>query len=220
MIRINLLPQKRARRGVAKATKAPGTDAAAREMALGIGSLLAAAALVFFFLDMPTRSAIADYKHKTESLKKSIADAKVALAGYDVMQAEEADAVKKIQSINRLLEAKVVPAHVLHELGLILNNQSPTMTVRMRDLIKSDPNKRWQNDWDPNHVWLRSFVDTGGKFKLEGGAQSKEDVTQLSKRLAASVYFVDVTPEGGERVTDLESGLNYYKFTISGKVAY
>jgi hypothetical protein len=57
-------------------------------------------------------------------------------------------------------------------------------------------------------------------FKLEGGAQTESDVAQLSKRLAASVHFLDVSPSGGERVTDQASGVNYYKFTITGRVAY
>jgi hypothetical protein len=84
----------------------------------------------------------------------------------------------------------------------------------------SDPNKRFQPDWDPAHVWMTSFVDTAGVFRLDGGAQSESDVTQLSKRLAASVYFMDVTPAGGDRMLDRESGLQYYKFTITGRVAY
>jgi hypothetical protein len=67
---------------------------------------------------------------------------------------------------------------------------------------------------------MSSFIDTNGSFKLEGGAQSESDVTQLSKRLAASVYFLDVTPAGGERVVDRETNLNYYRFTITGRLAY
>ncbi len=94
------------------------------------------------------------------------------------------------------------------------------MTEQMAKQVENDPNKKIQQDWDPQHVWLTGFTDTAGTFKLEGGAQSKEDVTQLSKRLAASVYFENVTPQSGDRVNDKESGLNYYKFTITGKVAY
>ncbi|HEX4418399.1 MAG TPA: PilN domain-containing protein, partial [Kofleriaceae bacterium] len=124
-------------------------------------------------------------------------------------------------SIRRLLGAKVVPAHVLHELGeILMQNKNPTMTAEMGKRITSDPNKRFQADWDASHVWLSAFTDTGGEFKLEGGAESESDVTQLSKRLAASVYFEDVTPAGGERVADATTGANYYKFTITGKVAY
>ena len=121
--------------------------------------------------------------------------------------------------------AALLGAHVLHELGKIMTpNQLPTMTEDMARRtgagLESDPNKRFQLDWDPNHVWLLGYTDTDGVFKLEGGAQAESDVTQLAKRLAASVYFLDVSPAGGERVADATSGLNYYKFTITGKVAY
>jgi hypothetical protein len=94
------------------------------------------------------------------------------------------------------------------------------MTSDMVKRTTSDPNKKFQQDWDPTHVWLSGFSDNNGVFRLEGGAQSESDVTQLSKRLAASVHFFDVTPSGGERVTDQTSGVDYYKFTITGRVAY
>jgi Tfp pilus assembly protein PilN len=136
------------------------------------------------------------------------------------MKAGKEAAYAKIQSINRLLTAKVVPANVLHELGQIMSVRGPTMTEQMAKLVDSDSNKKIQQDWDPQHVWLTAFDDKGGSFRLEGGAQSKEDVTQLSKRLAASVYFEQVTPQSGDRVNDKDSGLSYYKFTITGKVAY
>jgi len=105
-----------------------------------------------------------------------------------------------------------------------LTREGPTMT---EDMVKragngpeSDPNKRFAADWDTTHVWVSSFTDAAGAFKLEGGAQAESDVTQLSKRLGASVYFQDVAPTGGERVADRDTGLNYYKFTITGKVVY
>jgi hypothetical protein len=84
----------------------------------------------------------------------------------------------------------------------------------------SDPNKQFQADWDASHVWMTGFSDASGLFKLEGGAQSENDVAQFAKRLAASAYFGDVAPAGGERITDTVSGANYYRFTITGKVAY
>ncbi len=215
MIKINLLPQRRAKR--AAATR---TDNAAKEMALGVGALVGAGALLFFLVDMPLRKELRDLNQSNEDLQGEIATKQQNLVGYTELQKEEADAIVKIQSITRLLDAKVVPANVLHELGQILTNAGPTMTARMAKLTESDSNKGFQTDWDPTHVWLSGFADTGGVFKLEGGAQSKDDVTQLSKRLAASAYFSDVVPSGGERVTDVENGLSYYKFTITGKVAY
>ena len=43
---------------------------------------------------------------------------------------------------------------------------------------------------------------------------------QLAKRLQASIYFQNVAPSREERVADRETGINYYHFTITGKVAY
>jgi len=221
MIKINLLPQKRAKRAAA----APGAGEANRQFMVGVAALAAAAAVVFLAVDRPRRSKISDLRASNEQLQGQIAEKRKQLVGYEEMKKAKADAEKRAQAINRLVQAKVVPAHVLHELGEILTqNRLPAMTEEMRKKVGngpgSDPNKRFQLDWDPTKVWLSGFTDKDGVFKLEGGAQSESDVTQLSKRLAASVYFDDVTPAGGERVVDRERGINYYRFTITGKVAY
>ena len=227
MIKINLLPQKRAKQRQGRGTGVPTPDdAASKHMLLGIGALLGLAALVFFVFDMPLRNEKGDLDASSEALKPQIAEKKTQLVGYPEMQKAETDALTKIGSINRLQDAKVVPANVLHELGKILMytgpmvRRGPTMTKLMSKATDIDPNKTFQQDWDPTHVWLSTFTDNSGTFKLEGGAQSRDDVTQLSKRLAASIYFIDVVPSSGDRVVDTESNLSYYKFTITGKLAY
>ena len=226
MIKINLLPQKRAKlRAAAGGPASASADAGAKQFALGIGALAAAAVVVFFVVDKPRRDKIASYEKAMVDLGSQIAEKRKQLVGYEEMKKAKADAEQRAGAITRLMAAKVVPAHVLHELGEILTqNRLPAMTEDMRKKVGngpgSDPNKRFQLDWDPTKVWLSGYTDTGGVFKLEGGAQSESDVTQLSKRLAASVYFLDVTPAGGERVVDRERGLNYYRFTITGRIAY
>jgi Tfp pilus assembly protein PilN len=217
MIKINLLPQKRAKRAQAVASTG---DGGTKQFMLGVGGLAAAAVLVFLVLDMPIRSEKSDFEQKSRQIAGEVASKRKKLEGYETLKAEEANAVIKIQSINRLLTAKVVPANVLHELGQIMSVRGPTMTEQMAKQVESDPNKKIQQDWDPQHVWLTGFTDTAGEFKLDGGAQSKEDVTQLSKRMQASVYFEQVNLDSGDRVFDKDSGLNYYKFAITGKVAY
>lgn len=219
MIRINLLPQKRVKRAAA--------DPSSKQIFVGVGALVAAAAAVFLLVDLPKRDRLAKLREDNTRVQALIRDKTRQLDGYEAMlKAKEEDAARA-EAINRLMLAKVVPAHVLHELGKILTSkEQPTMTAEMRDKVSKpdseggDPNSRFQQDWDPTHVWLLAFNDTNGLFKLEGGAQSESDVTQLSKRLAASVYFEDVATASGERVVDQASGLNYYKFTLTGKVAY
>lgn len=216
MIKINLLPARKAKRQ---------SDPAVRPLVFGVVGLVAAAAAVLLLVDRPRRSELAQLDKDNADLQQEINLKREKLKGYPELLAAEAEAEKRVQSITRLIQAKVVPAHVLHELGEILTEHhlptmSEDMTKKTGNGPESDPNKRFQMDWDPTHVWLTSFIDSGGAFKMEGGAQAESDVTQLSKRLAASVYFIEVTPSGGQRVADATSGLQYYKFQISGKVAY
>jgi Tfp pilus assembly protein PilN len=219
MIKINLLPQRRPK------GRATAPDESARPLVIGVLALVAAAAMVAVLIDRPKRARLAELAEANAQLQSDIAAKTRQLAGYAELKKSTEEADERFKSIQRLIGAKVVPAHVLHELGEILTpSKYPTMTEDMAKRTgsgpDSDPNKRFQPDWDPTHVWLSGFSDTGGQFKLEGGAQTETDITQLAKRLAASVYFADVTPAGGERLADNQNGGNYYRFTITGKVVY
>jgi Tfp pilus assembly protein PilN len=219
MIKINLLPQKRPKhRGVAGPVGG-SRDNAGKQLALGIGAVLGVFALVFFIFDLPKRSKKSDYESQTKQLNDAINSKQGDLQGYEGLKQQEAEVISKIQSIEKLDQNKVVPAHVLHEIGFILSTRGPTMTDKRRLEVKNS-SKQYQEDWDPSHVWLTSFNDTRGAFKLEGGAQSRDDITQLSKRIAASMYFYDVELTSGEPVVDRETRTSYYKFLITGKVAY
>jgi Tfp pilus assembly protein PilN len=219
MIKINLLPQKRAKK------RAAAPEGATQPLVFGVIALAVAGAAVFLLVDKPKRARLTELTQANQQLQNEIQSKNKQLVGYAELKKAADEADERYRSIQRLLSAKVVPAHVLHELGEILTaSKYPTMTEDMAKRTgsgpESDPNKRFQADWDASHVWLSGFTDTGGDFKLEGGAQSESDVTQLAKRLGASAYFLDVTPAGGERVADATTGTNYYRFTITGKVVY
>jgi Tfp pilus assembly protein PilN len=219
MIKINLLPQKRPKK------RAAGVEGSMQPLIAGIAALAAIAVVVVLLVDRPKRSKLAELQAANQQLSADIGSKNRQLLGYAELKKAADEADERYRSIRRLLSAKVVPAHVLHELGEILTtNKYPTMTEDMARRSSSgpdgDPNKRFQGDWDASHVWMTAFTDAGGDFKLEGGAQSESDVTQLAKRMQASVYFADVTPAGGERTIDQQTGTNYYKFTITGRVVY
>ncbi len=224
MIKVNLLPQRKAKRSFSSVVSAGSEGPSTVPLFVGIGALAVAAGLVFLLVDKPKRDHLSDVKAANAQLQTQINEKTKALAGYAELKKAEEEAIKRADSIKRLMATKVVPAHLIHELGKVLTREGPTMTETMARLAgngpDSDPNKRFLPDWDPQHVWMTSFVDAGGVFTLTGGAQSEQDVTQLSKRMAASVYFMDVTPAGGDRVLDRESGTQFYKFTITGRVAY
>lgn len=221
MIKINLLPQKRAKR--AAAAREPGS----KDILIGAGALAGAALVVFLAVDQPKRSKLADLNEANANLDAEIANKNKQLKGYDELKKIAEDAEERQKSIARLMAAKVVPAHVLHELSKIMKpNELPTMTEETAKKTgngpESDPNKRFDLAWDPTHVWITAFVDNSkdGSFRLEGNAQAQVDIVQLSKRLQASVYFDRVSQQTEERATDRTSGITYYKFVITGKVAY
>lgn len=215
MIKINLLPARKPKRQAE-----PGL----RPLFIGIGSVVAVAAIVLFAFDLPRRSELGTLQSLNDDLQDQINAKNKQLQGFTDMQAAADAAQKRVDSIKRLESAKIDPAWIMHELGEILTpGKNPTMQTSMSARVtglNADPNKRFQSDWDPSHVWLTDFTDNTGTFKMEGGAQSESDVIQLSLRLQASVYFTDIAPASGERVSDRESGMQYYKFTITGKLVY
>lgn len=218
MIKINLLPQRRVKRAAA-------SEDSAQSLVIGVIALAAAAAAVVVFVDRPRRARLAELREANAQTQADIEAKSRRLIGHTDLKKAVADAEGRYQSIQRLMGARVTPAYVLHELGEILTaSRNPTMTDEMKKRTgngsDSDPDRQFQPDWDPSSVWLTGFTDTGGDFKLEGGAANESDITQLAKRLAVSVYFDDVTPAGFERAADEQSGSSYYKFTITGKVVY
>jgi Tfp pilus assembly protein PilN len=220
MIKINLLPARRVKRAAA-------SEPGGKDIVIGAVALAAAAALVFIAVDQPKRSKLRDLREANAQLDQEIAAKNRQLQGYAELKKAADEAEERSKSIARLMAAKVVPAHVLHELSRIMKpNELPTMTeemaVKTGNGPQSDPNKRFDLAWDPTHVWITNFVDNSkdGSFRLEGGAQAQVDIIQLSKRLQASVYFDRVSQQTEERATDGPTGITYYKFVITGKVAY
>src|SRR5882724_572931 len=115
MIKINLLPQKRARRGVAAAP-----EGSSRDFAIGVASLVGVAAIVFFALDQPKRSHLADVKKSNNDLQQEINQKNKELEGYAGLKKAADEADERAKAITRLIGAKIIPANVLHELGEIL----------------------------------------------------------------------------------------------------
>jgi Tfp pilus assembly protein PilN len=214
MIKINLLPQRKPKRQA---------DPGQRDVALGLLALLAAGAAVFFLAHKPTSDKLAELQAANAAYDEDLARRKDKIRTLPQLRSAVALAEERTSSIEKLIAARAVPAHMLHELGELLTaGRLPTMTREMAMKV-SDPKDdtfRIREDWDPKHVWITELKESKGEFTLVGGAESDADVTQLSKRMQASAYFDNVAQARGEKVTDEETGITYYTFTITGKVVY
>jgi Tfp pilus assembly protein PilN len=216
MIKINLLPQRKAKR-VAEPGKL--------DLGIGVGALAAAAAVVFFAFHQPAVADRDQLDRQVQDLQDTNTRARAAIKELPALKAAVEAEERRSNAIDQLLGTVVVPDNLLQELGDILTpGHMPTMSremeLRTSEGPQGDANRRFALDWDPKHVWITGFTLKGEDFTLEGGAQSEADVPQLAKRMQASVYFDQVTSPTSARIDDRLTGVSYYKFTITGKVVF
>ena len=213
MIRINLLQEKK------KATRA--AERGQLTVVYGVIGIVAAAAAVFLFVQMPLASEIDDLKAENTKRQAHIKDLQDATKEFDTVQAQLTAAKDQEEAIKRLNSARAVPSWMLFELSNILTkDHKPTMSPEMAERIKSDANRQFSPGWDPKRIWIDSLEEKDGMVTISGGAQAIADVTQFALRLQASVFFNDVQVPNLSGAVDTASKLAYYKFTLTGRVLY
>ncbi|RMH43044.1 MAG: hypothetical protein D6689_06330 [Deltaproteobacteria bacterium] len=211
MIRINLLPQKKSKKA----------DAGQQTLAIGFAIVAVVGVLVFLLVHRPLQEEIDSQQAANQALKKKLSALREKTKDFEKLEAAFKAAQAQKEAIDRLLNARVTPAWMMHELSTILTkDKNPTMTPEMAKRVREDPNRAWVQGWDPKHVWITKFEENGGTMQLYGAAQSDSDMTQFVLRLTASVYFDDVTIQSGGETSNKGAGVSFYNFLLSGKVVY
>jgi Tfp pilus assembly protein PilN len=218
MIRINLLGQRKARRrriAVSGPTNAPVLLILC--LAIGVAGVAA-----FFFLHRPLVQRVDEMKAKNTTLEGQNEGLRNKTKNSRATRTAFEEALARQQATSRLKQARVTPAWLMRELSNVLTpGKQPQLTPAMQEEMKTNPNRPWQDGWDPKHVWINSFEEKGGSFRMQGGAQSRSDIDELGLRLRASMFFGHkLKPAATGDVTDRDSGLTYYQFTIEGIVRY
>ena len=175
----------------------------------------------WWFVHRPVSSQSESLQAAVTNLDRENRQRREELKGYADLKKSIAEAEARASVVESLNKARAVPAHMLYEMGLMLTpNKLPSMTEKTRQRIEQGLVRELALEWDPSNVWITKFEEEGGRFTLEGGAKADTDMTQLALRMQLSVYFQNVIPRGGSEVSDKDSGNVYYKFTITGEVAY
>ncbi len=215
MIRINLLPHKKKKSSVS--TPMEGE----KSIAIGMGILMAFAAGLFFLVHSPMQDDLESQQTRNSSLDSENKKIKEKTKNYTELEAAFKAAQAQAVAIESLNNARATPANFLYELSHILKqNGRPTMTTVMTKALEDNENLRWQEGWNPRHVWIDSLKEKAGTFTIVGSAQSDGDVTQLAHRLAASAYFDQVQPEGSVKKSGKAGNITIYTFRITGRVRY
>lgn len=221
MIKINLLQQRKARaRGRGRPGAIPSGPPAPVMLFVGGGAVVAAL-IVFFAFHRPLAAERDDLIEKNNNITAENNKLKARTKNSRQIRAAFESELARQQATGRLKKARVSPAWLLWELGnLMTPGKHPQVTPQMQAELKDNPNRPWQDGWDPKHVWISSFEEKGGRFTMRGGAQSKGDVIELGLRMRASMFFNGVSPTETDDVADKDTGITYHRFAIEGRVNY
>ena len=208
MIRINLLPTRRAKR----------QEAGQRQfLIMGLAVLATIGLIVFFHLEATTE--LEKAQHDNTLLQADVAKLKTELGDYEKVRGQREELLRQRKTIQSLETGRTGPVYLLRELSEILSpGKGPTFDrVTYEETLRKDPNAGFTN-WEPKRAWLESYSESNMKVKIRGSAKSNEDVAEFLKRLNASVFFKDVNLDATAQAA--KGALKYVNFGLSTTVIY
>lgn len=214
MIRINLLPQKRAGRGAAP-------EASQRWLLAVLAVVLLEVVGLFLFHQVKTDE-LTEENQKNNELQAKINDIKALVANHEEVKKALGVLRQREDAIAKLQSARSGPTAVLLELSRILTqNRGPTVDKeRLAELRKNNPLAVFSPAWDVRRIWLVSYVESDRTVRLEGYARDGNDVSELAQRLRLSLYFYEVTILPGKKEVEKETKLDLVRFALQLKVRY
>ena len=214
MIRINLLPQKRAGRGAAP-------EASQRWLLAVLAVVLLEVVGLFLFHQRKTDE-LTEQNQKNNELQAKINDIKALVANHEEVKKALGVLRQREDAIAKLQSARSGPTAVLLELSRILTqNRGPTVDKeRLAELRKNNPLAVFSPAWDVRRIWLFSYTESERTVRLEGYARDGNDVSELAQRLRLSLYFYEVTILPGKKEVEKDTKLDLVKFALQLKVRY
>lgn len=214
MIRINLLPQKRAGRGAAP-------EASQKWLLAVLAVVLLQIVGLFLFHEWKTEE-LTEQNQKNNELSAKINDIKALVANHEEVKKSLAVLRQREDAIAKLQSARSGPTAVLLELSRILTQgRGPTVDKdRLAELRKNNPLAVFSPSWDVRRIWLTTYTESDRTVRIEGYARDGNDVSELAQRLRLSVYFYEVTILPGKKEIEKDTKLDLVKFALQLKVRY
>lgn len=214
MIRINLLPAKRAVTAQGASAKAWGYVYLAASLAWCI-----ALAFVYFSLISDRDQALA----QNVEIERQIAKVKEQSGNLEELQ-KQLDHSKQLESVVKgLKDARQGPARMLLELSAILSpGRGPTIDpAKLEDMRKSNPESGITPGWDTRRLWIHGFQENKRACRITGEARNNEDIAEFLRRLSLSSVFEDVVlVRTGQPRGAGAAGLSLVAFELTCKVRY
>ncbi|HEX7506987.1 MAG TPA: hypothetical protein VF550_09455, partial [Polyangia bacterium] len=150
MIRINLLPTRKAKRH----------EASQRQFLLMGLAVLATIGLVIF-VHLQATTELEKAQHDNTILQADVARLKQELGDYEKVRGQREELLKQRKTIQSLESGRTGPVYLLRELSEVLSpGKGPTFDrVTYEETLRKDPNAGFTN-WETKRAWLDSYTET------------------------------------------------------------
>ncbi len=215
MIRINLLPEKRAAQRRSAASEGQG-------WVFAIVGVLVLEVIVLMFVQKSKNDDLARITKRNTEITTSIDEIKRQISNRDEIKAQLKELRDREEAIQKLESARTGPTSVLLELSHVLTpGRMPTVDRdKLEQLKRDDPQSVPNPNWDARRLWLTAYDEVDRNVVLKGLARDGEDVSEFLRRLAISDYFYDVRMMPAQKTMDSTTHVELVKFELSAKVRY
>jgi type IV pilus assembly protein PilN len=209
MIRINLLPVKKAKK-----------RATGQRQALIILAALGVELITIVGFHMNESWKVDEKTRRNKELQGTIAKLKAEVGDYEAIKGQRDELIRQREAIGKLQSGRSGPVFVLRELSEILSkDKGPTYSKEdYEKRLRTDPNAGYNPSWDPRRLWITAWKEQARQVTIDGAAKSNDDVAEFMKRLQLSTFFGDVVLQGTKSSSD-STGI-FYTFTIKCSVKY
>lgn len=203
MIRVNLLPIKKARR------RSEGRT----QMVVFVGLLLLQCALMaVVYMDLSSQ--VDDLKKEVAVNQRDVAAAEKELESAKVLEAKQVEQQKQVDILKELEEKRTGPVRVLDELQAVL---SPPRNEAERH---ARARMNWNVEWDTRRLWVESWGEADGTFNMTGKALNADDVAEYLERLTSARYFSNIRLNFVKAVSATKDSVDLVDFSITGTLSY
>jgi type IV pilus assembly protein PilN len=222
VIRINLMPSKKAVRRRGEAGEGASTESGSQAwLAFVLGAVLLEV-IVLLFVYKTKQDQLTQIQKHNQEVTANIDAIKREIANHADIKAQLKELRDREDAIQKLQGARTGPTATMLELSRIMTpGRGPTVDRdKLEQLKRDNPTAVPNVNWDPRRLWVNSYKEAERTVKIGGLARDGEDVSEFLRRLSLSDYFYEVKLLPAQKAIDEKTKLELLKFEMSAKVRY
>lgn len=220
MIRINLLPSKKAIRKKGEVAEA-GESGSQAWLAVVLGAVLLEV-LVLLMVYNAQQSKLTQAQKKNAEITANIDAIKREISNHAEIKSQLKELRDREEAIQKLQAARTGPTATMLELSRILTaGRGPTVDRdKLEQLKRDNPTSVPNPNWDVRRLWIKEYREQDRTVRITGLARDGEDVSEFLRRLTLSDFFYEVRILPASKTVDPATKLEVLKFEMSAKVRY